>query len=127
MVEDQADALSVLRKTLEMGGHEAVVAQGGEEAAELYRQSQPINLLISDMMMPGTMQGHDLAVHLRQSDPALPVIFLSGYAPETGPQRAGTEHEAYEACVTALSCSKRSALPAGLSWGAMSPCNAVAT
>jgi len=83
IAEDQPDVLKVLQKTLEAVGYTVLTAMSGEEAANLYIESERIDLLITDIAMPGTMQGFDLAEHIRRITPDLPVIFLSGYAPES--------------------------------------------
>lgn len=55
---------------------------GADAIAVWHRQKQPIDLLIADCEMPG-MNGFDLAEHLRGSDPALPVILISGSPEDT--------------------------------------------
>ncbi len=40
--------------------------------------SAPIDLLVTDVVMPG-MRGTDLAARLAESDPDLPILFVSGY------------------------------------------------
>jgi CheY-like chemotaxis protein len=65
---------------LERLGYVALVAADGLEALELQRQrdGQPIDLLFTDMVMPG-MNGKELASRARVVDPAIKVLFASGY------------------------------------------------
>ena len=72
--------MSVMKRSLEALGHEVIPAISGDEAAERYVEAGPIDLLVTDIVMPGKLQGPDLAKHLRSINPDLPVIFLSGYA-----------------------------------------------
>ncbi len=82
VAEDQKDVLSIIKKALEAQGHVVIPAESGDEAAELFKQNQPIDLLITDIVMPGSLQGPTLAMHLRDQMTDLPVVFMSGYASE---------------------------------------------
>ena len=80
VADDQEEVMSVMKRSLEALGHEVIPAISGDEAAERYVEAGPIDLLVTDIVMPGKLQGPDLAKHLRSINPDLPVIFLSGYA-----------------------------------------------
>ncbi len=82
VAEDQRDVLAVLQLSLERLGHTVFAAENGDAAESLFAQSAPIDLLVTDIVMPGELQGPALAKRLRVSDPQLPVIFMSGYASE---------------------------------------------
>ena len=62
-------------------------AANAEEGLEVLRASQPIDLLISDVGLPG-MNGRQLAEIARSLRPRLPVLFITGYA-ETAMAREG--------------------------------------
>jgi PAS domain S-box-containing protein len=83
LTEDEAQVAKVLMRALQMDGHEVVAAACGDEAAILFQDNGPFDLLVTDVVMPGQLQGPELAEVLRQKDPDLPVVFLSGYAPDT--------------------------------------------
>ena len=72
----------MLKRSLEAIGHEVVSAGSGNEAARVFAEAGPFDLLVTDVVMPGTTQGPILAEHLRETEPGLPVIFISGYASE---------------------------------------------
>jgi signal transduction histidine kinase/CheY-like chemotaxis protein len=79
--EDHVRALNaaVLRKT----GYRVLEAASGKDALEVFQvHSSEINLLFTDIMMPGNLLGDELAARLRSSKPSLPVLFTSGYTPE---------------------------------------------
>ena len=82
LAEDQEAVLEVLVAMLEAAGHSVAAASNGDEAAELYQQQGPFDLLITDIVMPGELQGDDLARRLRATDETIPIIFISGYARE---------------------------------------------
>ncbi|MEH3106245.1 MAG: response regulator [Sphingomonas fennica] len=81
LVEDEAMVRSVAERALSRQGYRVLTATNGEEALEVMEQSEPIDLLISDVVMP-TMDGPTLVRHARARHPDLPVLFMSGYAEE---------------------------------------------
>ncbi|MEX6723360.1 ATP-binding protein [Parapedomonas caeni] len=82
LVEDEAMVRAVAKRALERKGYEVLTATNGEEALELLEaRAEPVDLLISDVVMP-TMDGPTLVGHARQRYPDLRIIFISGYAEE---------------------------------------------
>ena len=77
VVEDDPMMCDLLREVLERAGHRVLVAESPAAALEL-ASSQSVDLLISDVIMPG-MTGFDLAAKLRASGGRPRVIFMSGY------------------------------------------------
>jgi PAS domain S-box-containing protein len=82
VAEDEEDVLNIIALSLEAQGHHVTTTTSGDEAAERFDELGPIDLLITDIVMPGNMQGPSLARHLRRFNPNLPVMFLSGYTNE---------------------------------------------
>ncbi|WGR95998.1 response regulator [Bradyrhizobium sp. ISRA435] len=64
---------------LEDLGHHVIGAGSGPHALEILRSEQPIDLMMTDHMMPG-MTGIELAAAAREVRPALPVLLATGYA-----------------------------------------------
>jgi signal transduction histidine kinase len=64
---------------LEDLGHLAIEASSGARALDLLRQDAKVDVMITDHAMPG-MTGSELARHVRQNWPGLPVILATGYA-----------------------------------------------
>ena len=93
VVEDQADVLTVLTRSLETLGHLIIRARDGDEAIGQLSKSGAVDLLITDVVMPGKLQGPELAKELRRSFPDLPVIFLSGYASDAAWHADGLERK----------------------------------
>ena len=79
VVEDDASVLTVLVRTLALAGHEVVAASNGREAVHIFECSGPFDLLITDVVMPGCLQGQDVIQALRGLCTELPVIVLTGY------------------------------------------------
>ncbi|MGP6090076.1 ATP-binding protein [Antarctobacter jejuensis] len=82
LVEDDDEVRSVLAKTVEKGGHRVTVAASGDKALLLFQANPDFDLVVTDIVMPGKLQGTGLSKALRQLRPDLPVVFMSGYASE---------------------------------------------
>ena len=79
-VEDEDAVRGVAAKLLRARGYDVIEAASGEEALELAEQhAGAIDLMISDVVMPG-MQGPDLLKAARIHLGGAPVMFISGYA-----------------------------------------------
>jgi two-component system cell cycle sensor histidine kinase/response regulator CckA len=81
LVEDEPMVRSVAERALTRHGYKVVTADNGEEALEILGQGDPIDLLISDVVMPG-MDGPTVVREARKSRPELKILFMSGYAEE---------------------------------------------
>ncbi|OGG46534.1 MAG: hypothetical protein A3F84_24140 [Candidatus Handelsmanbacteria bacterium RIFCSPLOWO2_12_FULL_64_10] len=80
MVEDQAEVLDAGQAMLEGLGYRVMTATNGEEAIEVYRAHRAeIDLVLTDMVMP-KMGGQALYEALRQIDPAVKAVLMSGYS-----------------------------------------------
>jgi len=75
---------------LEEAGFEVVVADNGDEASSILRKMRRIDLLLTDIGMPGRINGWDLAEMARGRHPHLPVIYASGFAPQQGSEIEGS-------------------------------------
>jgi len=81
-VEDEASVRVIAAKTLRKRGYNVIEAEDGEEALELLEGSdEPIDLLISDVVMPG-MDGPTLLKKGRELLGDARIVFISGYAEE---------------------------------------------
>jgi len=79
LVEDNEAVRDVFKEVLESRGYKVLAAAGPEDALRLTEgHGGPINLLVTDLMMPG-MTGHDLAGRLRAVRPEIKILFVSGY------------------------------------------------
>lgn len=82
IAEDENEVRSVLVGLLEKAGYVVVEASSGDAAFAVFRENPDIDLLLSDIVMPGQLQGPGLAKAVREIRPELPVVFISGYANE---------------------------------------------
>lgn len=85
IVDDDASVRRALARSLSRLGYAVLEAADGESAMKIATaQTTPIDLLLTDVEMPG-MQGTRLAEQLRVLLPRLPVLFMSGYSSANGP------------------------------------------
>jgi CheY-like chemotaxis protein len=77
LAEDEEVVREIVRETLERHGYMVRTARDGRQAIELASAGEPIDLLLSDVAMPG-MSGVELADRLRAATPGLRVLYMSG-------------------------------------------------
>lgn len=82
LAEDTDEVRDMLIMVLERAGCEVTVASTGDEAFEVFKDNSNFDLLLTDIVMPGTLQGTTLAKSIRALRKEMPVIFMSGYASE---------------------------------------------
>jgi two-component system cell cycle sensor histidine kinase/response regulator CckA len=83
LVEDEASLRALARKFLTRLGYQILEASTGVKAMEIWEQNQhEISLVLTDMVMPDGVSGHDLARRLRAKNPRIKIIFTSGYSAE---------------------------------------------
>jgi CheY-like chemotaxis protein len=89
VVEDEAPVRRALRRMLERAGYRVLEAEDGAAAVERFGATD-IDLLLTDLIMPGTMTGLDVAGQFRSRAASLPVLYMSGYGADllTGDGRA---------------------------------------
>ncbi|MBX7194120.1 MAG: PAS domain-containing protein [Sandaracinaceae bacterium] len=86
LVEDEAMMRSVTRMLLVRAGYQVYEAQDGLAALQIWNaHAGEIDVLLTDVIMPGGVNGRELANLLLERDPRLRVIFLSGYTREVVP------------------------------------------
>ena len=82
IVEDEFLIRLTLAEVLADEGYEVLEAETGDDAVEILESSPDIAVLLTDIQLPGKLDGRALARHARQNRPDLPVIFMTG-RPET--------------------------------------------
>ncbi|HEX4613554.1 MAG TPA: response regulator, partial [Urbifossiella sp.] len=81
LVEDEDGLRKLARTALEGHGYAVADAPDGEAALGLLGPHTPLDLLVTDMVMPG-MDGRDLAGRVRALRPGIGVVLTSGYVPD---------------------------------------------
>ena len=79
VVEDQDEVRRLTRRMLEARGYVVLAVASGAEALQMAeRHAGPIDLLVTDVVMPG-MHGHEVALLLEPTRPEMQVLYVSGY------------------------------------------------
>lgn len=77
VVDDNRDLVTSTAELLELAGYDAIPAYSAREAVDLLDEIESIDLVLSDIRMPG-VDGFDLLRVLRHRFPSLPIILMSG-------------------------------------------------
>ena len=80
LVEDDADVRTVIRRQLTDIGHMVIEAPAGDEALAIIDDVPELSVLVSDIVMPGAMDGRRLAQLAKQRRPGLRVVLITGFA-----------------------------------------------
>lgn len=98
VVDDNREIAGMARDTLTETGYRVVVAYSAEEALKTFDEAgargDAIDLVFSDVIMPGGANGLVLAAQVRERSPGMPVLLTTGYNDEMsldGPQAAAME------------------------------------
>jgi two-component system NtrC family sensor kinase len=79
-VEDDLMVAEVVRSLLEEAGHRVHTAKSAQEALDYILAGRPLDLLFSDIVMPGGMSGVELGREVRKRKPQLPILLTTGYS-----------------------------------------------
>ena len=79
-MEDEVSLRNLVTRVLDGRGYRVLSAGTGAEALQIAGEAGCLlDLLLTDVVLPGGMQGDDLARAVRAARPDLPVLFMSGY------------------------------------------------
>ena len=79
IVDDEEMLLDVIRMAMEDAGYDVVTAPNGTKAVEILESDREIDLMLSDVIMPGGIDGYGLAGKAAELRPEMAVILASGF------------------------------------------------
>jgi two-component system, cell cycle sensor histidine kinase and response regulator CckA len=81
VVEDEISLRRLTERVLRQAGYDTLSLGSAEEALKMLEHgTQAVDLLLTDVMLPGSLQGNELASAAASARPKLPVLFMSGYS-----------------------------------------------
>ena len=80
VIEDEPEVAKMLARVLKKQGYNILLASDGPAGLEILADHPGIDLLLTDIMLPGGLNGNQVAAAARADDPALKVLFMTGYA-----------------------------------------------
>lgn len=87
VVDDEPPVRRFVDRVLQAAGYETAVASNGPDAIDVASKIGQFDVLVTDVMMP-QMNGDELARRLRQSEPALKILYLTGYSDKLFKEKA---------------------------------------
>ncbi|MBL4680638.1 MAG: response regulator [Pseudomonadales bacterium] len=81
-VEDEPGIREIGKLVLEKVGYKVLLAEDGDKAVEILSQGKDIDLLVTDLVMPGSFSGEKLAEYTRKLFPKVRILLMSGYVKE---------------------------------------------
>lgn len=94
VVDDEYDLLEVASTYLEDLGFEVIAATNGEQAMQSIERNTDIELLVTDVVMPGGMNGTQLSSEVKQKLPNIKVLYMSGFPSGVIADKSGTDLDA---------------------------------
>jgi PAS domain S-box-containing protein len=82
VVEDDERVRKLTIKRLKLIGYEVLEAGDGPTALEILRRGAAVDLVFTDLIMPGGLSGRQVAIRAREMKPGVKVLLTSGYAEE---------------------------------------------
>jgi two-component system cell cycle sensor histidine kinase/response regulator CckA len=79
IVDDEEAVRKFVDRVLREAGYRTALAADGTDAIDVASRMGPFEVLVTDVMMP-KMSGDELARRLRQSDPGLKILYLTGFS-----------------------------------------------
>ena len=83
VVDDEPGILEIVQRVLRQANYTVIPSRDGDDALDLLERNQPsIDLVLTDIVMPGPIDGIVLANKIRQKYQNLSVLFMAGWLPE---------------------------------------------
>src|SRR6266436_5236087 len=80
VVEDEPDIRELIASALAVEGYQVLCAEDASDALQQLDAHPEVDLVFTDIVMPGELHGYDLAREVRQRRPTIKLLYTSGYA-----------------------------------------------
>jgi CheY-like chemotaxis protein len=79
LIEDDPDVRELTESMLASLGYRVLIAEDARVGIKALAAESPVDLVLSDVVLPGGMSGPDLAEQAKSIDPGIKILFMSGY------------------------------------------------
>jgi len=93
IVDDEVELAVIAKSILEGLGYTVICAENGVSALQVLQENSAIDLVFSDVVMPGGVSGLDLAAIIDNEYPGLKILLTTGFAVEANNAMAGSESQ----------------------------------
>jgi DNA-binding response OmpR family regulator len=94
VIDDERSILDLIQRVLKHANYHVITSRSGDHAWGVIEQGQPkIDLVLTDIVVPGSMDGFTLADNTRRKYRTLPVLFMTGALPESDEKAAEMTRE----------------------------------
>ena len=83
VIEDEEDVRLMVARSLKKFGYEVIAADSGQAGLAQLSEHGDVDLLLTDVLLPGGMNGQEIADLAHESQPKLKVLYMSGYSRDT--------------------------------------------
>ena len=94
LVDDEPQVRTIAAIQLKRLGYEILQAEDAREALEILDRTPAVDLLVTDIGLPGGMSGLDLAAAVRKRYPLISVLYVSGYSDGSSSESAEQDSDA---------------------------------
>ena len=86
VIDDEPFILEYVRKVLHQAGYATFLAENADQALARFEERRgEIDLVLTDIVMPDSIDGLELATRIHQIEPTVPILFITGAIPQDDP------------------------------------------
>jgi len=87
VIDDEPFILEYVRKVLHQTGYATFIAENGDQGLAMFEERKgEIDLVLTDIVMPDSIDGLEVAARIHRIDATVPVLFITGAIPQDDPQ-----------------------------------------
>jgi CheY-like chemotaxis protein len=86
VIDDEPFILEYVGKVLQQAGYITLIAESGDRGVAIFEEQRTeVDLVLTDIVMPDSIDGLEVATRIQRIDPTVPVLFITGAIPEDDP------------------------------------------
>lgn len=86
VIDDEPFILEYVRKVLHQAGYATFLAENADQALARFEERKgEIDLVLTDIVMPDSIDGLELATRIHRIEPSVPILFITGAIPQDDP------------------------------------------